>query len=92
RDSQYVIRVAGGGRDGLRRHLTDAGIDSGIYYPLPLHLQECFAPLGGRAGDCPVAEEAAGEVLALPVHPDVTPEQREYVASTVLAWADRQTT
>ncbi|MFB3909122.1 MAG: DegT/DnrJ/EryC1/StrS family aminotransferase [Candidatus Eisenbacteria bacterium] len=89
---QYVIRVAGGGRDGLRRHLTDAGIDSGIYYPLPLHLQECFAPLGGRAGDCPVAEEAAGEVLALPVHPDVTPEQREYVASTVLAWADRQTT
>jgi dTDP-4-amino-4,6-dideoxygalactose transaminase len=87
---QYVIRVARGARDDLKAVLASREIATAIYYPLPLHLQECFAPLGGRPGDLPVAEGAARTCLALPIHPDLTPEQREYVAAEVLAWADRQ--
>jgi dTDP-4-amino-4,6-dideoxygalactose transaminase len=87
---QYVIRVRKGSRDALRQHLADAGIDTGIYYPLPLHLQECFADLGGKPGDLPVSEEAARTCVALPIHPDLTAEEVEAVASQVLGWADAQ--
>jgi dTDP-4-amino-4,6-dideoxygalactose transaminase len=87
---QYVLRARKGSRDALRRQLADAGIDTGIYYPLPLHLQECFADLGGRPGDLPVSEEAARTCVALPIHPDLTPEEVEAVASQILRWADAQ--
>lgn len=87
---QYVLRVLRGDREQLRQQLGDLGIGTAVYYPLPLHLQDCFAELGGGAGDCPVAEAAAATSLALPVHPDLQPEQLHEIASQVLAWANRQ--
>jgi dTDP-4-amino-4,6-dideoxygalactose transaminase len=81
--NQYTVRVAGGKRDALRDHLTAAGIGSSIYYPLPMHLQECFAYLGCREGQFPESERAAREVLSLPVFPELAEAQLAYVAATV---------
>lgn len=78
---QYTVRHAR--RDDLKAWLADRGVDTGVYYPLPLHLQEVFAHLGYRPGDLPNAENASQEVLALPVHPDLEPVQVDYVAEAV---------
>jgi dTDP-4-amino-4,6-dideoxygalactose transaminase len=86
--NQYVIRVPG--RDDLRRHLTERGIGTEIYYPVPLHLQKCFASLGYREGDMPQSEAAAQEVLALPIYPELTEEQIRYVATCVRDFTDSQ--
>lgn len=82
---QYVIRVPD--REGLERRLAGREIGTAVYYPLPLHLQKCFAYLGHRTGDFPQAEAVAQEVLALPMYPELSPEARSYVAQAVLAWA-----
>ena len=76
--NQYVVRVPN--RDRVKQALTDKGIGSAVYYPIPLHLQECFAYLGHREGDFPESEKACREVLALPVYPELTGEQVEFVA------------
>jgi dTDP-4-amino-4,6-dideoxygalactose transaminase len=84
--NQYTVRVTGGKRDALKEHLTAHGVGSSIYYPLPLHLQECFAYLGYRQGQFPESERASHEVLSLPVYPELTQDQLDYVASTVRAF------
>ncbi|HEX6750537.1 MAG TPA: DegT/DnrJ/EryC1/StrS family aminotransferase [Longimicrobium sp.] len=81
--NQYTVRVTGGKRDALREHLTARGVGCSVYYPVPLHLQECFAYLGHREGEFPESERACREVLSLPVYPELTPDQLGYVAETI---------
>ena len=79
--NQYVVRVQN--RDEVKQKLADAGIGSGIYYPMPLHLQECFKSLGYREGDLPESERACREVLALPVYPELEEAQVRYVGEII---------
>ena len=87
--NQYTVRVLDGRRDALMEHLRERGVGSGIYYPKCLHLQECFAYLGYGEGDFPVSEQASREVLSLPVFPELTEAQKEYVAESIRAFFAR---
>lgn len=79
---QYVVRAKE--RDTLQNILKGKGVGTAIYYPLPLHLQKCFSYLGYKEGDFPVAEEVAGEVLALPIYPELTSEQQDFIVESII--------
>ena len=84
--NQYVCRVPQHHRDPLVKHLKESGVGVEVYYPLSLHQQECFAHLGYRAGDFPTSEQAAAEVLALPVFPEITEAQQARVVEVCAAY------
>jgi dTDP-4-amino-4,6-dideoxygalactose transaminase len=77
--NQYVLRVSEGKRDALVKHLKENKIGCEIYYPVPLHLQECLSHLGFTEGDFPISEKAAREVIALPMFPEIHPDQQARV-------------
>ncbi len=84
--NQYTVRAER--RDELRSWLAEREIGSGVYYPVPLHLQACFASLGGRKGDLPVSEALCEEVLSLPIFPEVGEDRQERVTEAVRAFYD----
>jgi dTDP-4-amino-4,6-dideoxygalactose transaminase len=82
--NQYTIRARR--RDDLRNYLKDRQIGTEIYYPIPMHLQECYGDLGHRKGDFPESERAAEEVLSLPIYPELTEDQLAYVVEQIKAF------
>jgi len=80
---QYTIRMKEGRRDNLQKFLKEKNIGSKVYYPLPLHLQECFSNLGYKRGDFPVSEEAANMVLSLPIFPELTLDEIDYTCESI---------
>jgi dTDP-4-amino-4,6-dideoxygalactose transaminase len=79
--NQYVIRVRD--RDDLRMHLADRGIGTEIYYPVPLHLQDCFKDLGYHQGNFPESEGAAKEVLAIPIYPELDEKAQQFIVDSI---------
>jgi dTDP-4-amino-4,6-dideoxygalactose transaminase len=85
----HVYAVRHPKRDALQAYLTEKGVSTGIHYPVPVHLQKCFAELGHKAGDFPHAEQAAAETLSLPMFPELKPEQIEQVAAALKSWPEK---
>jgi len=84
--NQYV--VCADQRDALQKHLSNHGVSTAVYYPIPLHLQPCFKFLGYKTGDFPFSEEAAREVLALPMYPELTEAMQEYIVAQIRGFYD----
>jgi dTDP-4-amino-4,6-dideoxygalactose transaminase len=84
----YVVRVQG--REELQKHLSAAGIGTGIHYPVPLHVQKAYAHLGYQPGDFPVCEKVAPEIVSLPMFPTLTLEQQRRVVREVSTLASSE--
>lgn len=85
---QYVVRAKD--RDDLKAFLKEKGVATAVYYPVPLHLQKCFADLGYKEGDFPESEKAASEVLALPIYPELTANQQEFLVTCIKKFYQRK--
>jgi dTDP-4-amino-4,6-dideoxygalactose transaminase len=85
--NQYTIAVKN--RDELRNYLKEKQIGHDTYYPVPLHLQECYRFLGYKRGDLPVSEKKAEEVVSIPIYPELTEEEQDYVISTIKEFVTR---
>jgi dTDP-4-amino-4,6-dideoxygalactose transaminase len=81
----YVVRTPF--RDELHKHLHEAGVGTGIHYPVPVHLQKAYSDRGWKRGDFPVAEEAAEQILSLPIYAGLLPSQQDRVAEAVAEFA-----
>ena len=81
---QFTIRVKNGKRDALKQFLSDKGIPTTIYYPIPAHLQPAYASLNFREGDFPIAERLCQEALSLPMHTEMSEEQLQYICETIV--------
>jgi dTDP-4-amino-4,6-dideoxygalactose transaminase len=88
--NQYTVRVKDGKRDALQKHLADRKIGSAIYYPVPLHLQKCFAAMGCEPGSLPATEQACREVLSLPVYPELTVAEQGAVIDAITSFCQGQ--
>jgi dTDP-4-amino-4,6-dideoxygalactose transaminase len=89
--NQYILRVLGpGARDRLLAHFKARNVGSEVYYPVPMHLQKCFASLGHKEGDFPHAEAAAKETLAIPVFPELAEEEMRYVVRVVTEFCEKE--
>ena len=84
--NQFVIRVLDDSRDALRAHLAKEGVGTEIYYPVPLHLQKCFAHLGWAKGDLPETERAAEQTIALPIFPELRADEQRTVVARIAAF------
>ena len=82
----HIYAVRHTQRDALQSYLHDCGIATGIHYPIPVHLQRAFAELGYKAGDFPQAEQAANEVLSLPLFPELQKYQQDVVIAALQSW------
>jgi dTDP-4-amino-4,6-dideoxygalactose transaminase len=82
--NQFVITADR--RDALRDHLSREGVGTEVYYPVPLHLQECYRYLGYKVGDFPHAEAAAQKSLALPIYPELTADMQQFVVDRIAAF------
>jgi dTDP-4-amino-4,6-dideoxygalactose transaminase len=89
RHVSHVYAIAHAKRDALQAHLTQKGVATGIHYPLPVHLQKCFAELGHKPGDFPHAERASAETLSLPMYPELKPEQIEEVVQALRSFPEK---
>jgi dTDP-4-amino-4,6-dideoxygalactose transaminase len=81
--NQYTLRVADGKRDQVLQGLKDRSVGCEVYYPVPLHLQECYSFLGNKPGSLPHSEQAANEVLSIPIYPELTQHQRDEVVAAI---------
>ncbi len=88
--NQFVVRVPASSRDGLRAHLITRKIGTEIYYPIPLHLQPCFAALGHKPGDFPASEAAARETIALPMYPELSDAMLQHVVGSIGEFVEGQ--
>ena len=79
----YMYEIRTRQRDALMKYLSDNGISCGIHYPIPLHLQPAYKDLGFHKGHFPVSEQLAGEILSIPIYPELTEEQRDYIVSHI---------
>ena len=87
--NQFVVRLPD--RDWLQSFLREKGVETEVYYPIPLHQQDCFSDLGYRSGDFPTAEAAAAESLALPIYPELTEKQQRYIVEKIIEFYHKKT-